>query len=422
MRLALATVLVFLVEASTFGQGLSNFDLWAPAETSTYGGGVRPKEGYFFAFDGINWWIEAPTVTTIGFEGLTRIVTDVPSGGYDVADNPNTYSTWEQSNSHTTGFMNSDSTTGQRYDFGFISGHHGWYFSAFNMHDQNQKAQFNDVHVVFEDNPVGPSMTGNPPITSSLQGYATVGPYDNLSPTVNLPVRFGEMNVTNKVKLWGLEFHYLHRFHPGHHGGNFEWFLGGRYLEFDDAFSVDAFGIPRSLDPDTPTPDLTPEEQLLYIMADSYWRNTVENRIAGPQIGARWFKKRQRWTWSAEGRFFAGFNSQNVRQQVGLASLHNDAIVGGILPGIPPKLATSTMNSSTVLKEWSPGAEIRLNLDFQLTKSVSIGAGWTAFWIDNVARASNMFNYELPNMGINTDANKQDLLMHGGNLRIQVNR
>ena len=74
------------------------------------------------------------------------------------------------------------------------------------------------------------------------------------------------------------------------------------------------------------------------------------------------------------------------------------------------------------IQEWSPAVELRTELKYQLTRSITFRAGWTGIWIDNLARASNLVNYEVAYMGLNTHFNRQDVFIHGLTLGVEVNR
>ena len=76
---------VFLMALPTSGQGLQDVQLFAPAEFSSYGGGVRPKEGFFFSVDWLNWSTSAPEGRPIGFPSNGREAWYGPDTGDSVA-------------------------------------------------------------------------------------------------------------------------------------------------------------------------------------------------------------------------------------------------------------------------------------------------------------------------------------------------
>ena len=87
-------------------------------------------------------------------------------------------------------------------------------------------------------------------------------------------------------------------------------------------------------------------------------------------------------------------------------------------------MSPTAFNHSRRFHEFSPAAELRVNLTYQLTRSVSLGAGWTALWIDNIARAPGLIDYTLAQdstMGIGDD-NDEDVFVHGVNATVTVNR
>jgi hypothetical protein len=162
------------------------------------------------------------------------------------------------------------------------------------------------------------------------------------------PTHFDEVTVRNFTEMNGGEVMKLFRFRPFHHGSLLELSAGARYMELDDRFQVNALGglgsafldLGMQHDPDTGV--------IVPVRVESFWDMRVQNNIVGPQFGARWSGRKGRWNYAAEGKFFAGFNFQNVRQrgQIGgnltsgvtvdsgrqpVASVRNPTII----PGIP---------------------------------------------------------------------------------------
>ena len=131
-------------------------------------------------------------------------------------------------------------------------------------------------------------------------------------------------------------------------------------------------------------------------------------------------KRTGRWWLNCEGRFFAGFNNMTAKQQ---GTLGSGLDAGQQWLKFPIAMDPATFSHRSFQQEWSPCFELRAGLDFQWTKNVKLGVGWTGIWIDNVARAADMVNYTLGQsdyMGILT--NKQDVFMTGVNFSININR
>jgi hypothetical protein len=419
MKLGLSAVLVLLMGATGFAQGLADMQLFAPVDQSRYGGGYRPDEGYFFTYDGLVWTISNPNSTDIGKNNLTRNVVNVPEGGFPTATLTYPLPITVEHSSMNTGVWGQRLTGGNRYDFGYVSEHHGWLFSGFQLSDYNQRDLRTDASVVFEDQPVGTPIpvidpTQGPPfvsnITSRLQGYYD----DGLTTGGDLPVTFDELIAHNKIETWGLEMNYVYRFHPCDKGGILEFLAGARYFEFDEQFNVEGLGyIPLAGTVSTS------------ILSDSYWNTNADNHMIGPQIGVRWFRRQNRWTWEGAAFFYSGFNFQNIDQYGRVAS--NLVPTTPLTPGQPLKL-TSTVTSEThsAFDHWSPNAELRLNLKYQLTRAVTFRVGWTGIWLNNIARPSNLVDYTFHSdgsiFGILADQNKQDVFINGFTIGVGVNR
>jgi len=215
----------------------------------------------------------------------------------------------------------------------------------------------------------------------------------------DLPVRFDLVSIRNEVTTWGVELNYIYRMHPNHHGGIFELFFGARYLEFNEQFDVEAIG--GTLD-------------------ESAWYTSADNHIVGPLLGLRWFRKGDRWTWSTQGSFTAGLNRQNLFQN-GFLGSHLD-------PTTPTQFAISRMGPSrfthtAYIDEFSPIVEVRVDFSYQVTSAISARVGWTGMWIDNIARASNIIDYEVPLMGFDLSRNAVDyVFINGVTFGVEVNR
>src|SRR5690606_851160 len=72
--------------------------------------------------------------------------------------------------------------------------------------------------------------------------------------------------------------------------------------------------------------------------------------------------------------------------------------------------------------EFSPVAELRLGLSYQLTRAIALTAGWNAMYVGGVARPSNMIRWIVPNTEIIEGNNYDDLFMQGVNFGFEVNR
>ena len=404
--------LALLMVSASFAQDLRGMQIFAPAEVTPYGNGPQPKEGYFFVFDGLSWSISRPDVAVIGnATEHSRIV-------YNVGDDEHG---WTQTNTHDTGMLTSARTQGNRIEIGRVTDGKGWLLSVYQMKTQTQRAWGSSVGIVFADDdtwgvPSGGRLEG--PVTSTDDDDDPDTP-DIMGSSVNLPVIFDDMTMINRVSNWNVELMFLSRSKQFHNGGFMEVFAGVRYMEFDDTFDVDG-----RLKPTGDDGEITQEDRARDILGDSVWNTTAQNHILGPQVGVRLFKKNGRAMFSTEGRFFAGFNSQNLHQ-VGTLGSELLTPVDDRDVGEPAQMLTTDFEDARYLHQWSPAVELRAEGRFQLTRSVSVRAGWTGIWMDGIARASGVVDYSLRKdsvMGFLVDNNQQGVFIHGLTLGIDVNR
>ena len=396
-----------------FAQGISDMQLFAPYTPTTYGTQPHPNEGLFFTFEYMMWNVSTPEKTTIGAPGVERTVWNGP----DVSD------TFRQGNTHDTGLLTANFTNGQRYEIGRIWKRHGWIFSAYHLNSQTNNINTRAMDVAFIDHEWGDD--GLDHLDGRLDEAGLV--------IEALPVTFQNAKIHNRVRTWSVELDYLIRTRQMHRGGFFEMALGCRYLEFNEDFYVEAFGrrIPvegDTTDGGTDTGDAADEDTAATIegtLADSLWVNEAQNHIVAPQIGLRYFHRYKYWTFSTEGKFFAGYNSQNIHQQGILGSELDPP--GGV--NQPIAMGPSPFEHHRTFNEWSPGIEFRLQADWQVTRYVSLGVGYTGIWLGGIARPSNMIAYELGSatseadfMGIIAENNRQDVFINGVTFKIAFNR
>jgi putative beta barrel porin BBP7 len=432
MKTGLATwIIVLLVGLPVFGE-VSDMQLFAPASQDMFGGGPRANEGWFFNYDVLHWSISAPDTTTVGFPNLTRTVWYNPAMAGVVAR------TAVQHNTLDTSELNARYQTGHRIEVGNVYGHDGVMFNYWRLGTQNQTITANGVDMVFQDEPTQPFLFGYVAAVDSL-GNSPIAYFLPME-LHDLPLTFDEVQVHSRVETWGTELMYLRRTHPVHNG-ILEFSAGVRYMEVNESFNVDARGEPAQLGEDA-----VGDARFLVdsvgnpiapgnILADSNWYTSAENHIVGPQVGMHYAIKGGRWSLTSDGKFFAGFNRQNIDQRGTLGSHLADPFPGALgpanvpvpvtVPFVPLTMQPTTFNHGANFNEWSPGVELRVNLKYQVTRAVSFKFGWSALWMDGIARSSNMIDYSLSTtsvMGINETRNRQDMLIHGAVFGIEVNR
>ncbi|MGA2059765.1 MAG: BBP7 family outer membrane beta-barrel protein [Thermoguttaceae bacterium] len=387
-------LLILLMGASAIGQDLEGMQLFAPADVSSYGRGPQPNEGFFFVYDLLYWTISKPRVSTIGKEGLT---TPLPYILNHTVIDP-TIDQFVQPNELDTGGIQEVFDLGNRIELGRIYDDRGWMVSYYQLTEQSQSIPAHDVAMVFNQVVSGTVAPYDP-----LDGrFASVTP-PPATTLLALPVNFTNVLMRDDVSSWGVELDYVGRSEQLHDGGFFEWFIGPRYLEFEDTFLVNAQGS--------------------VTLGNSQWITEAQNHIIAGQLGARWFKKLGRWMLSTEGRGLIGLDCQNINQ--------TGDIGVGIVPGVvgsgqPYYLGPTAINHNDFIRQFSEGVELRLDARYQITRSVSFRAGWSGLWLNNIARGSEMVDYTLDPargfLGILRDHNKDNVLMNGLEIGIDVNR
>jgi hypothetical protein len=173
-----------------------------------------------------------------------------------------------------------------------------------------------------------------------------------------------------------------------------------RYFRFDERFNINTTGG---------------------ILANSFWHTRAVNNMVGGQIGLRGAWQRGRLRLSTEGRFMAGANIQQLTQRGEIAS-QTTAGAPSTNPGLSLDLNPTAFTHASRQVEFAPLGELRIGIGWNIFRSVQLNAGWTGIIVNNVARPSNMIDYNVPYMGILEDNNRQEVFIQGLTLGVEVNR
>jgi hypothetical protein len=376
---------------SAFGQdheleGMAPFE---PADVQPYDNWAKPKDGFFLTFDGIFWSISAPKITSIGDPNLASPLVFDSSGN-----------SFPESNSMDTGAYRAKWKLGDRTEFGYMEEHDGFLVSIINTPWQTQSISGQGVNVLF-----------NEPALGLTAGGAPLGFLDFINSagiTARAPWTVGELTAMNRTQLEGVEASYVYRLHQLHDGGSVEFLFGARYVELDDQFLVSTTGGD--------------------IWANgSTWDTYAKNKIAGPQLGVRWSKQIGMFSISSEGRAMAGINTETLTQNSLQAPLLSGPLPNPTSPpsaAAPAEAINTGGNHTLSFTEFTPLVEFRVEGHYELTESIVLKAGWSAIWMNGIARASDCVDYTLPYMGITNgnDGNRQDVFVSGFNLGFELNR
>lgn len=312
-----------------------------------------------------------------------------------------------------------------------------------------------------------------------LYGWFTDG--DGNGRLAPLPITFDRARVTTKMEHWTIEAMYTYRFHPTRFG-QFDVLGGVRYAEFDDSLNFYGEGLPWTgvrlssttyTVPNTNTPNdasgspsSSPTQEITKIsisgtpdgvgsvLGNSKWEFMAENHIVAPQFGVRLARTNNRWTLTGEGIFLAGLNTQNYYSKGTLGSYYtvweesqaggssddnnsnnnnnNTGTDGGRnLPQTWTPIGLMDSGRSFYHRkthtEFSPGVEVKIAANWQLTNAVGIQFGVNAMWMDNIAKGAYVNDYTIhPSgqiFGINDYKRiNDDLLMYGARIGVTINR
>ena len=457
-RALLLLTITFAAACTGYGQNLESMQPFDMVIPSTYGGGVRPNEGFYVGIDFMATYISRPRTSTIGSDvgrGTVYYVerpltyTDTAKGDPDethimvptITVNPNdSYQiiSDQDVSTYDTSMLDSQWACGRRYEAGYMWGHHGWGVSVYDINDLSQSYTVENAKVAFN--------VADKPRTdgSYLYGVTTVngteaqtfpGNTNDVNSTYvygELGVKYESLTVSNTTATNGVELNYTYRFAPrdqfGMRYGIWEVDMGVRWFQYEEEFNV--YGRGGSL-------------------SDSWWNTKSSNNLIGPQISARYFRTWGRWTFDVQGKFMAAINNQSVDQNGVLGSFlsnRNQSITEVAddgegnetytttyyqylgLQGYPgyANSTSMTFNHRGTDSMFAPLLELRLNAKLQLTQLVNLRIGYTGIYVGNIARSAEMVEYNIPGtstaMGINMDRNTGSSLVHGVTVGVEINR
>lgn len=378
------------------------FDVQVP---SSYSGGTRANEGFFFGFTGLYWCLPSQDDATIGNENIhTQAVFGVPYSEMGITE------TKLQGNTFNTNVLEDKWEMGQKYEFGFMNGHRGWSVSIFNV-GNNQSTIRDGVQIAFDDQP-----TGND--NGFLQGYVQTQQALNPPARERLGVQFDRAGIFNSIDMWSVDFNLIGRMHPTH-CGIFEWGFGVRYVRWDENLGF------QSLDR---TNDADEIVTIASVLDYSNWSTDAVNDMVGPQIGMRWYRTQDRFTLEVNAKFTAAYNYQQVRQSGWIASMAGGQRNGDdyyyYAPDIPVGGMAVTERKKTY-DEFTPIVELGIQANILLTNKVAFTMGWTGMYMNGVARPGSMVDYTFGPEGIMNlydGNNRQDVFINGVNFGLTINR
>lgn len=293
-----------------------------------------------------------------------------------------------------------DSGWGHRYEVGYMlpGEDNGWMFNwtetgvgAFFTVRQERLNRFIDPGTGFD--PVAPPF-----------GVAVRQVEDN---NRGYNFRFYDLNDTYNVFSYdSYELNKTWRLKPYHYGGILEPMIGLRWMRVTD---LNGFQTYQAADDNPPLigPNFTNGELLTNSLA------ITENEMLGGQFGFRYFKYRDRFTYSSDFRVFFGGSYQCSESSVSTELTDYDGIGQG--NDVVRIFTNQTEPIFTRNEEFFVGFDVRGEIGYQLTKLVSLRAG---FQVIDIARGVWRGG---DGSVVEAGDNDQDLVMLGGTFGINLN-
>ena len=360
---------------------------FAPVDISPFGGGPARNVGYFGAYEYLHWAIGSPATTLIGL--------DVNRGGR---------------NSSVKTPYEAELTDGSRYEAGWMGANNrGFIVGGFGI-NQNQdvwagasNAGTTPTNPGFYPPPNGPGVAFADPFGFLTDSF---GPPTDTIDTNNI-ITYHSLHARNELEIVSGEAMGIWRMGEPRPRVPFapiwELMFGVRYINFNEEFNVwgDVHGA------------LVPPNVAPFIGQDMNWFTEADNNLIGPQIALRMQTQAGPVKFTTEGRFFAAWNFQALRQHTESPPLWIEQDQWSVPASYVHK---------AYLEEFAPGGEFRINVAYLVTRKITVRAGWTAVYLTGLARPSDMVIYEFPRFGIAADRNSQEVFMHGLNMGVEVNR
>ena len=306
-----------------------------------------------------------------------------------------------------------DSGWGHRYEIGYMlpDKDKGWLFSWVN----NEVGQFFKVrheagNRINEDELDGTATNPGPPFGwEAIPGISNVIQYNYRF--------FDEKMSENVIDFDSYELSKTWRMEPYHYGGILEPMVGLRWFRIDDTNVKQDF-----ISSNDPLQLAVPTLETFYGgPVDQMTTNQAftDNEALTAQLGFRYFKFRDRFTFSTEFRAFAGGNWQSSYSNTHImTTVYDGAAPIGQGDEVDRILYEETDRIYVRNEEFFLGFDVRGEVGYQLTKSVSLRAG---FQLIDVARGL-WRGGDVNTATVVGGRNDQDLLLVGGTFGVTLNR
>lgn len=299
-----------------------------------------------------------------------------------------------------------DGDWGHRYEIGFMlpGDDNGWMFNW-------TKASVGEMFTV-RKTALNQFFDGDGGLVTQPFGFIVPPGIDN---NIGHDYRFYDVQDTENVLSYdSYELNKTWRMEPYHYGGILEPMVGLRWMRIHD---INGFQrLVQSTDPGIPlfgpnAPTGGAGEQLTSVGA------FTDNEMFGGQLGFRYFKFRDRFTFSSDFRAFFGGNWQCSKSQQSVYTAIYDLTGTTVTVGDEPELQTIEVSRPIYSRneEFYVGFDVRTELAYQLTRLISVRAG---VQLIDIGKGLWRGGDGTLVAGGDTD---QDLLMVGGTFGVNIN-
>ena len=352
-----------------------------------------------FAFDpDFHWFEPVYDIDLAGMKSKNR----APYGWFGTYDRLNFYGSRPELDEPNISERMLDSGWGNRYEFGYMlpDEDNGWMFTwtatnigAFHQIRRERLNRINTDQLTGGGTNVGPPFGEIvPQREQNNRGYNE---------------RFFDVTDTENVFSYdSYELNKTWRLEPYHYGGILEPLVGVRWIRLKDINAFQSYTNANDTDlvPYTAFPNA---EQLLTDTA------VTENEMFGGQIGFRYFKYRDRFTFGTDLRVFFGGNWQTTR-----STSHEFVTVydgAGIGSDVSFHIDRETDPIYSHNEEFYFGFDVRGEVGYQLTRQLSVRTGFQLIDIaQGVWRGGD-------GTFVSEGANDQDVVMFGVTFGVNLN-
>lgn len=223
----------------------------------------------------------------------------------------------------------------------------------------------------------------------------------------------GLMNMTgessvNAFSYDSYELNKTWRMEPYHYGGILEPLAGVRWMRVKDVQRFENYRFPLITDPDNDLGDVDSETSL------------TENDLFGGQLGFRYTKFRDRFTFSSDVRIFAGASWQSTKYQRTEYDITLEEFTGegGDFEQVVARLSDRpSVPIQSRNDESFVGFDIRTELAYQFSRHFTVRAG-----VQLIDIATGVWRGGSGEGSLAEGDQNQDLLMVGGTFGITLNR